>query len=128
MPIRVWIEPERRLVRVKITGDSTMEDIIGAINEAVNDPRSEPGFSILSDHTEVGEPLTTPQAHEMVAHFENLKERMSGCRWAVVSQKAASIGMMRMLSVLLNSIPMTLEIFKTIEEAEEWLFGMGNAP
>ncbi|MBN2585934.1 MAG: hypothetical protein JXA64_01480 [Candidatus Fermentibacteraceae bacterium] len=122
MGIRVWVEPERRLVRIEIVGDSSTAEIIDAIDSAVSDPRTEPGFNILSDHTGVGEPLTTPQAHEMADHFHKLIDIMSGSRWAVVSRKAASIGMMRMLAVLLNNIPMTVEIFDSIEEAEEWLF------
>ncbi len=122
MAIRAWVEPERRLVRIEIVGDSSTEEIIDAIDRLVSDPRTEPGFNILSDHTGVGEPLTTPQAHEMADHFQNLIGVMSGSRWAVVSRKAASIGMMRMLAVLLNNIPMTVEIFSTVEEAEEWLF------
>lgn len=125
MPIRVWIEPERRLVRIVIEGDSTTEDILASIDRAVSDPDTRPGFNILSDHRAVGEPLTTPQAHAMVARMESLKEAMSGCRWAVVTSKAASIGMMRMLAVLLNRIPMTIEVFGSMDEAERWLFGCG---
>ncbi|OPL19253.1 MAG: hypothetical protein AVO35_11790 [Candidatus Aegiribacteria sp. MLS_C] len=127
MPIRVWIEPERRLVRIEIEGDSTTEDILDSIDDAVSDPDAEPGFSILSDHRAVGEPLTTPQVQAMVSRMESLREVMSGCRWAVVTHKPASVGMMRMLAVLLNRIPMTIEVFGTMEEAEDWLFGGDRA-
>jgi len=130
MPIRVWVEKDRNLVRIEIMGNSTTEDIISSIDSVVNDTGAEPGCRILSDHTRVGEPLTTPQARRMAAHMEKLREIMSGCRWAVVSKKPASIGMMRMLSVLVESIPMTVEVFPSIEEAESWLFAdeEGEAP
>lgn len=122
MPIKVWVEEDRNLVRIEIVGNSTTEDIISSIDSVVNDTGAKPGCCILSDHTRVGEPLTTPQARKMAAHMEKLQEIMSGCRWAVVSKKPASIGMMRMLSVLVERIPMTVEIFSSIEEAESWLF------
>lgn len=126
MPIRVWVEPERRLIRVEISGDSTTVDIIDAIDRVVDDPRSEPGYDILSDHLMVGEPLTTPQAREMAAHMQKLGDLLTGSRWAAVTRKTASIGMMRMMAVLLNRIPVELEVFQTIDDAEEWLFGRGE--
>lgn len=43
----------------------------------------------------------------------------------MVTREPASYGMMRMMSVLVERVPMEVQIFETIEEAEEWL---GSSP
>ena len=55
------------------------------------------------------------------SHLEKLSKYLACSKWAVVTKKEASFGMMRMLSVFLEKIPIYLEIFKSIDEAEKWL-------
>ena len=121
MPIDSYIDETRRCVVTKIYGDFTLDEIIDTINRSVRDPKFRPGFGVLSDHTRVGEPLTTPQAAGMVNHLESLTEFFAGARWAAVTSKPASYGMLRMVSVLTERVPMEVQIFPTHEEAEAWL-------
>lgn len=121
MPIKQWVEPDRRRIRAVVDGDCSIFEMLGAIDFAIRDPDFVPGFDVLSDHTKIGEPLTTPQAQAIVTHLEGLAEQMAGSRWAVVTRKPASYGMMRMLSVLIKSVPMRLEVFSSFDEAEQWL-------
>ena len=125
MPIRIWIDKDQRLIRSEISGSFSEEDILNAINESVAHPGYEPGFNVLSDHTRVTEFITTPQAYSMARHLESLSEQMANVRWAVVTREPASNGMMRVMSVLVERVPMEVQIFETIEEAEEWL---GSSP
>ena len=81
----------------------------------------QPGFGILSDHTEVGEPITTPQVMQLIEHFKTLSDVIAGARWAAVTSKPASYGMLRMISTLAESVPMEVEVFPTFEKAEAWL-------
>ena len=122
MPIESHIDEERRCVVARVYGDFTFDDILEAIDHSVRDPRFRPGFAVLSDHTEVGEPLTPSQARRMVDHLESLADLMAGSRWAVVTSKAASFGMLRMVSVLAERVPMDVQVFSSHEEAEAWLF------
>ena len=121
MGIRHWIEKDRRRVRAELTGNSSLEEMLGTITGAVEDPDFEPGFDVLSDHSGVGEPLTTPQAHELSRVLERLSRHWAGTRWAVVTTKPASIGMIRMLAVLSERVPMTIRTFPSLREAELWL-------
>jgi hypothetical protein len=125
MPIMVWIDKDQRLIRSEVSGSFSEEAISNAINESVGHPDYEPGFNVLSDHTRVTEFITTPQAYSMARHLESLSDQMANVRWAVVTREPASYGMMRMMSVLVERVPMEVQIFATIEEAEEWV---GSSP
>lgn len=122
MPIESHIDEERRCVVAKISGDFTLDEIVETIDRSVRDPRFRPGFAVLSDHTAVGEPLTPVQARRMVDHLESLANVMRGSRWAVVTTKAASFGMLRMVSALAERIPMEIRVFSSHQDAEAWLF------
>ena len=121
MSIKCWIDKDHRRVQAVVSGDFTIDDIFRAIKGSTEDADFEPGFDILSDHTDVGEPLTAPQAEQMSSYLKNLSKVMAHSRWAVITNHPASYGMMRMLSVFLEELPMVLEIFGTLEEAERWL-------
>ena len=121
MPIRHWLDKERRRVHAVVTGRFTLAEIVAAIDAATSDPEFERGFDVLSDHTAVEEPLTPSQAEQMVAHLRTLSRQLVGARWAIVTRKPASYGMMRMLSVLAEQVPMRVEVLNSLEEAEQWL-------
>lgn len=121
MPINYWIEKDHRHIRSIVSGNITIDDIFQTINASIEDADFEPGFDILSDHTEISEPLTTIQANQVSSYLKNLHSVMAYSRWAVITKLPASYGMMRMLSVFLEEVPMELNIFDTLEEAEKWL-------
>jgi hypothetical protein len=123
MPILVQVDTRRRLVVAKVLGDFTIEEIVKGIDDSVNDPNFEPGFDVLSDHSEIGTPISVTQAKQMIAHLESVSHLMAGARWAVVAPKPASYGMMRMLAVLAERVPMKVEVFQTLDEAQAWLSG-----
>ena len=121
MPIKYWIEKNNRRIRAVVSGNITADETFRAIKESTEDPDFEPGFDVLSDHTSIGEPLTTQQATEMSSYLKKLSGVMTHSRWAVITKNPASYGMMRMLSVFLEEVPMKLEVFGNMEEAETWL-------
>jgi hypothetical protein len=121
MPIKYWIEKDHHRVRAVVSGDITIDDVYRAIQGSTEDADFEPGFDVLSDHTDVGQPLTIQQAKQMSSYLESLSGVMAHSRWAVITNQPASFGMMRMLSVFLEQVPMVLKVFGTLEEAERWL-------
>ena len=121
MPIEYWIEKDRRRIRAVVSGDVKTEEILQTLKGSTEHSDFQPGFDILSDHTDVGEPLSTQQARLMSAYLMGIRKMMAHSRWAVVTRKPASFGMMRMLAVFLEEVPMTLRVFGTLVEAEEWL-------
>ena len=63
-------------------------------------------------------PVTPSQAKQMVEHLVNLADVFAGTRWAVVTSQPASYGMMRMVSVHAERVPMDVRIFSSLEAAE----------
>ena len=121
MPVHFKIDTERRLVVATVFDEISDTDIVETLHSSVNDPDFEPGFNVLSDHTQVTRAITTEQVKLMVNHMESLSDRLAGARFAIITNSPASYGMMRMLSVFAKRVPMELQIFGDADEANRWL-------
>jgi hypothetical protein len=121
MPIETWIDTRKHRVHAILSGRVTLHEMIQAIDSSVEDSSFRNGIDIFSDHTRLEKPIETDQAQKLVTYLRKLKTHFVGSRWAVVTKMQASFGMMRMLSVLLEKIPMELSVFYSFVEAERWL-------
>ena len=121
MPITFWIEKEKRRIRAEVFGTISTEDILNAIKGAINHPDFKPGYNILSDHTRINEAITKAQVLTTAFNLKDFAKYVSGAKWAVVTSKQVSYGMMNMLSVYLEIIPMKLQAFYSFADAEKWL-------
>ncbi len=121
MPVDFKIDTERRLIVATVFDEISDTDIIEGLHSSVSDPGFEPGFNVLSDHTRITRPITTEQVKLLVGHMESLSDHLAGARWAIVTNSPASYGMMRMLSVFAERVPMELQVFRDADEANQWL-------
>lgn len=121
MPIKRWIEKDKKRVYAVLSGTISLDEMINTINGAVEDKDFRPGFDVLSDHSEIEQPIETDQVKYLAGYIEKLRANFAGTRWAVVTRSEVSYGMMRMLSAFLEKIPMRLEVFYSKEDAENWL-------
>lgn len=124
MPITHHIDNREGIIFTKVAGNFTLKDIINAIDAAVSDPDFRPGLDVLSDHRAIGEPATTQQMESMAAYLEGLPA-LASAKWAMVVSKTASYGMMRMLSVLVQNVPIEMQVFWDMEEALKWIRAKG---
>ena len=122
MPITHELDRERRLVRAVVRGDFTADDMLRTVSDAAR-AAGEPGWNVLSDHREIGEPATREQLEQLVGHLAVQRRWFHGSRWAVVVARPASYGMMRMLQVLAERVPMTVRVFVDADRAERWALG-----
>lgn len=121
LPITFSVLPARRLVQTRVVGDFDAAEIFQTISGVTSHPDYEPGFDILSDHREIGEPITPGQLKDLTGLLRQLADRFAGGHMAVVTTKPASYGMMRALSMQSIEGSLQVEVFKTMEEAEEYL-------
>ena len=121
MPIEYKIEKDKRRVFAVVTGIVSVKEIVQVITSIMKDPDFMPGFDILSDHTRIERPIETEQLKALVTHINGLATYCSSSRWAVITKKAASYGMMRMLAAYLAIVPLELQVFYSFDDAEEWL-------
>ena len=123
MPISHSFDEITGTVLIEVEGSFTLDDILTTVGAVLADPRVPPGFPLLSDHRRIGEPATSEQLEGMVRHARLTPEKLSGSRWAFVVSKPASHGMMRMLSVLVEELGVTVDVFRDIDPAMAWLHG-----
>ena len=121
MPITYEINKSKKRIESKVSGKFTLDDITNTIKNSINDPDFENGYNILSDHTEIEEFITTPQVHYTIEILENFSKHLENSKWAIVTKKPASYGMMRMLSAFADDLPLKIQIFENYEDAEKWL-------
>ncbi len=121
MPVRWKIDVENELIRATVSGEVSLSDILDAITDSASDPEFRRGFDVYSDHTAIRKAITSAQMHSIVARLESLSPSMRGARWAIVTSQPASYGMMRMLAVYSERIPIELRVFGCASEAESWL-------
>lgn len=123
MPISASFDHQAHLVRIEVGGTLTLSEMKAAIDTVVKEVGRDGGFDVLSDHRGLETPATGVQLEALVEHLRWHGQAMHGRRWAIVTCTAASYGMMRMLSVFAERIPMQVSVFLDLGEAERWLAG-----
>ena len=121
MPITFKINQSKKRVEAKVSGNFSFDDITNTMKNAIQDPDFENGYNILSDHTEIDNIITTTQLHSTLELLQTLSKYFENSKWAIVTKKMASYGMMRMLSMKAENLPLQINVFNNYEEAEKGL-------
>ena len=121
MPITASLDTHARVIRFVLTGTLSLNEMIAATDAMVKEVGSDGSYDVLSDHRGIETPATVQQLEALVEHLRRRAKTLHGKKFAVVTATAASFGMMRMLSVLAERIPMTVEVFQDVATAEQWL-------
>ena len=112
MPVKYFIDRTARLVTTVFYGAFTDSDVWLLIDQLRKDPEYDPDFDELIDCTEVTENLVS--AGTLSAVRSSSKPRR-----AVVASSAKNYGIARMFQALQTN--QKIEVFRTLEEAKEWL-------
>jgi hypothetical protein len=117
------VDKKTGIVHIDVMGSFTMQQIRALIDGVVNDPDFRRGYHTLSDHRRIGDPATSDQVRGTLEHVATHVEALGASKWAVVASKAASYGMMRMMEMLAEELPIEISVFRDLEEARHWLLG-----
>lgn len=121
MDVAIDVDHARRLVRFVIGGRPDTKLIIAAVDEMSARLDGRTGYDVYSDHRALTEPITPDQGRQLLSHIGRTVPAVRHRRWAVVVSSPASFGMMRMLGVLAQEIPVHVAPFWNPEDAEAWL-------
>jgi hypothetical protein len=119
MPFEITIQPGSAIVRVRVFGAATIEEILQAREEATAGPDVSPDLPVLIDAREMTSVLGLRGVRELAHEF--VTRPIGTGRRAFVATEDAVYGMMRMLVTLSTGTPNQWRVFRTIEQAEEWL-------
>lgn len=121
MSITGSFDRKSHVARFEVAGTLTLGEMTKAIDAVMKELERDRGFDVLSDHRGLESPATVAQLESLVEHLRRYGQPVHGQRWAIVTRTTASFGMMRMLSVLAEGIPMQVSVFQDPVEAERWL-------
>ena len=121
MPIHFKVNKEKHQIEANLSGVVTIAEMLETINKSIQHPDFEPGFNILSDHCDVEKVITLEQVESTINLLMAYSDRLKKSKWAIVTSKPASYGMMRLLSVHAEKIPLLVRVFKDHKTAGRWL-------
>ena len=119
MSISSEIIKSRKLVITRVEGTLTLEELILKQGEILFDPEFDPDFDHLFDMSGVSEveDISTTELRKVssVRVFSDLSRR------AVVAPGDFEFGLSRMYEVFSRSTEENFSVFRTLDEAMEWL-------
>lgn len=113
-----------QIAELRYEGTTSFEEWAVAVEAALADPASRHGIDLLLDRRGIPEPPSTQTVYQAVDFFE--RHRGDLRRVASVVEGGAVYGMFRMLEALSERTTVEVRVFKSYEEATEWL-GSGCA-
>ena len=123
MPYSYSIDEQHRVVRVRVTGHDTLLVNKARIQESTSDPYWKPGYNVLVDLRETYKlDFSVPDIEELAALHELLGTTIGDGKLAVVASSDVVYGVSRMWEIVTESHTfMTTNVFRDLEEAEDWL-------
>ena len=121
MPVDYEIDSERRLVRVRCSGDVTFAVLMAGRPILVADPAFRPDFALLFDCLEVPRSVLSVAEVGLLVDNTDFDSRV---RFAIVVQHIASYGLGRMFQIRREAAGADSErirIFRNRDDAEAWL-------
>ena len=118
LPATYEIDPQRRLVTSRLWGAVTDDEVFEHNQKLRNDPRFDPTYRQLTDLmgvTEIGVSTSTINETSLDQFFE------PGTRRALVACDDAVFGMARMYALRAEGLGQTIQVFRDVERAREWL-------
>ncbi len=120
-PFVYEIDEAHGLVRVTGEGPVTLTDTIHHIEFMHSHPMYRQGMDNLIDLTNATMKGDYQIARQLYLFVRSVRHAYGHCRWAFVVPRDVSYGLVRMFASMSESLPIRIEPFRTIEEAEVWL-------
>lgn len=123
MPIHRSIDNKSNLVTLVCSGTLIKGSIKAAFLEMLDDPEFRPGANVLWDFRGIQAEPPREQDILMFAAMvrENQARRGSGYKVAMIVDKDLYYGLIRMYQAYSDELPSDVKIFRSMEEASEWL-------
>lgn len=118
LPATYEIDPQQRLVTSRLWGRVTDNEVFEHNQKLRTDPRFDPTYHQLTDLsgvTEIGVSTSTVNATSLDQYFA------PGTRRAFVATTDAVFGMARMFAMRAESVGQTIQVFRDLTQAREWL-------
>ena len=121
MPVTYTLDPKTRLISMSCVGSVTLAEVLEHLREFQKDPGSAGPVDVFLDLTET---TSLPVGFQIATVADQLKKvretvRFNAC--AVIAQRDALFGMMRMFQVMAEPYFRAIRVFRSYAEGEAWL-------
>ena len=108
-------------VGIRVSGSPSDEELLAGTERILSDPQLPESPRILSDHRDMEVDLSTGFVGRAVELLSRFSSTLEASKIALVTANTTNYGMLRMLSLRADSIPVCIEVFSNIRDAEGWL-------
>ena len=121
MPVTYKIDTNRKLIRTKCSGDVTLQEVVDHFRQLAIDPESPEYLDVLLDLSEETSLPASGQLQSVAYEIKRIRQKVRFGLCAVVAEKDALYGMLRVFQVIAQEYFRAIGVFRTGEEAEVWL-------
>ena len=122
MPIHFEIDPDRELAIITVTGRLTLAELVEGLHDYGKAGATR--LELYDARGLEGERITTSEVDTLVEYIQKFPHvRGAESRTVVVVNTNLDFGITRMVSLLTEaSVSFEVNVFRSMEEAEAWLF------
>jgi hypothetical protein len=121
VPVTYIIDNTRKLIRTTCKGIVTLEDVVDHFSNLKGDPDCAGQLDVLLDVREANSLPETDQLRIVNLHVAKIRRKVEFGMCAIVANRDAMFGMMRMFAVFAEKHFRAIRVFRETAEAEEWL-------
>ena len=127
--MQLRFDQDKYIAYIKLSGQPTEEEVLGAFEAAVADKRYKLGMGRLWDFRDVDLSGFETTTIERMAKFSSRFPRgICDVKVAFVTTSALEYGLARMFEGFSQNAKTQIEVFTSIEEAERWMTTSANLP
>lgn len=122
MPVTYDLDPSAAFIRTRCVGAITLPEVIKHFQELASNPSLPESLDVLLDLSECEtfpEPDQVATISNEIGHMQ--EKRLNWGSFAIVADRDVLFGMCRMLQTLSAGYFAQSSVFKTHDEAEQWL-------
>ncbi|HEY1252302.1 MAG TPA: hypothetical protein VGH97_14050 [Thermoanaerobaculia bacterium] len=115
------IDPERRRIVTRCTGETTLPEVLAHFDELERDARVPAGADVLLDFTRITSIPNVGQIQSAAHRAGNAAKKVRFGALAVVAQNEELFGIARLFEMFTQRVFTRSRVFADVQEAEAWL-------
>lgn len=121
MSVTYRIDAQTGLVETLCKGHVTLDEVLAHFAELERDPALPERLDVLLDLEETTSQPRREQLVEVTQAIDRMRSNVAWGDFAIVASRDVLFGMSRMLAVFAEELFEAAQVFRTRQEAEQWL-------
>jgi len=120
--VELALDERGRFMRLAVTGEPTLERFAAYFQALVSHPDFHPGLNALWDFRQFKmASVPTATLRRLAGFLQENRDMRRGARVAVVVDSDADFGVARMFEAIATDVPSHFRVFRSVEQARDWL-------